>query len=119
MSDLADQFIIEYSDQFDFSSVDYEKIERSLTRSAGFISYSVYGQTFYQDALFLQTASFLYSSDQSNHQQVLSRRVDGEYAVTYANTATKNNQPYNPYEQQLDQIKRLLGIGFGMILRVD
>ena len=115
MSELADQFLVAFDE---FQSYNPDKIERALTRSAGFISYSVYTPTFYQDALFLQAASFLYSSNSSNHQQILSRRVEGEYSVTYANT-TKNNTPFNPYELQLAEIKKLLGIGLGMILRID
>ena len=115
MSELADQFLAAF-DEFQELSID--KIERALTRSAGFISYSIYTPAFYQDALFLQAASFLYSSNSSNHQQILSRRVEGEYSVTYANT-TKNNIPFNPYEAQLAEIKKMLGIGLGMILRID
>lgn len=117
---LTDQFL-QYFPEFvttDFDVLD--QIEFTINRAVQFISVTVY-QDFYLEALFLKTASLLYSSNQETRNQngvELSRSVSGEYSVTYANSYNSTGKLINPYEQRLIDLNKSLGIGLGMIIQL-
>ncbi len=116
MSDV-DQFLEYYPE---FSNTDLDQITTSLSRASVFIKFTVYGE-FYTEALLLQAASFLYSSDlivKNKNGFVTKRDVDDEYSVTYESNYDNKGKLINPYQQQLDQLNNRLGIGLGMILDI-
>ena len=113
-SALVDEFI-QYHPSFKDSNID--DIETAIKRALVFISPVIYGD-YYYEALYLQVAIFLYSSDlniQSKQGIVRSRTVYQEYSVDYT-TLDKNGVVINPYQQQLNELNIRIGLGLGMIL---
>lgn len=120
-ADLVKEFF-EYKPEFDTCVLaEQNKILTAIKRAMNFISLGCYGE-FYKEALYTQSASFLWVTGWMKQNQsgfVQSRIVYNEYAVTYQPlTAFSSDKLLNPYEQQLDFIKQQLGIGFGMILEL-
>lgn len=115
-TELSEQFIETYPEFYSDSSP--YPIENALKRALVFISVLTYGDFFYE-ALFAQTASFLYSSDLIKRNQngiLTSRSVAGEYSVSYAASTTSDGKFINPYQQHLESINVSIGLGLGMIL---
>ena len=113
-SALVDEFIL-YHPSFKNSNID--DIETSIKRALLFISPVIYGD-YYYEALYLQVAIFLYSSDLNNQSKqgiVKSRTVYQEYSINY-DSVDKNGVLINPYQQQLNDLNMRIGLGLGMIV---
>jgi N-formylglutamate amidohydrolase len=126
MSTIADQFLLNYPQFNQLGSSDTDRInqiESAYNRAIQYISVNLYC-SYYTEAVFLKTASFLFKNIYLSRTQngiVIERTVVGEYTVKYnpdsaVSRATGKTTLFNPYEDELEELSNRIGVGLGLFL---